>query len=826
MTRSRLRKLRRIQARAGGASRTTVAGVVVGRSRQLFWRAAPVASALLSCIPAARAADDDTSGAGTGLAEVVVTATKRTENIQDVPVSIQAFGTEKLSQMNVSSFDDYAKLIPSLSFQNGGQGVGGPSFEHVYMRGVASGGDGNHSGPQPSVGMYLDEQPVTTIDGNLNVHIYDIQRIEALSGPQGTLYGASSESGTIRIITNKPDPKAFAAGYDLEANTVAHGSNGDKFEGFVNIPIASNAAVRLVGWYEKDAGYIDNVHGTAFFGTSGTTLDNTGHTRNNYNDVETKGGRAALKVNLDDNWTILPQFMGQVQDANGNFGYNPAVGPLETVKFKPEFAHDSWVQSALTVEGKIADFDLVYAGAYLTRNTHEYEDYTDYSLYYDAGYGKYYLDNAGNLINPAQYIIGRDHYTKLSNELRITSPAQWPVRFTLGLFQERQAHYILQDYVVNNFGAPLADSLSVPGWPGTVWLTDEVRTDRDSAVFTEVAWDIFSTGLTLNAGIRYYTYDNTLGGFYGFGQNFVFGSSEGVATCLNNTPFFGAPCSDLNGRSTGSGNTPKINLSYKFDGDKLIYATWSKGFRPGGVNRNGGGSLPPYKADYLTNYEIGWKTSWLNNSLRWNGAVFDEKWKSFQFAFLGPNAVTIIGNAGNAEIRGVETDLEWAVTRSFTLSGSLSVLNPKLTQTYCADATKCGPGVAVDPTYEQYAPNGEQLPVTAKVKGNIIARYNFPVFQYTGYLQGSAQYVGARWADLRLTARNELGQEPAYATADFAAGMQVNNMTAEFFVTNAFDRLAVIDRVAECDVAKCGQINIYTTPNQPRTIGLRFGQRF
>ncbi len=109
--------------------------------------------------------------------------------------------------------------------------------------------------------MYLDEQPVTTIDGNLNLHIYDVQRIEALSGPQGTLYGASSESGTIRIITNKPDPKALAGGYDLEGNTVDHGGQGYKFEGFVNIPITDSMAVRLVGWDEKDAGYIDNVHG-------------------------------------------------------------------------------------------------------------------------------------------------------------------------------------------------------------------------------------------------------------------------------------------------------------------------------------------------------------------------------------------------------------------------------------------------------------------------------------------------------------------------------------------------------------------------------------
>jgi iron complex outermembrane recepter protein len=809
VTRSRLRKLRRIEANTAERRASGING-----PQQLLRRAMPVASALLGFIPAAHAADEQPDNVG--LAEVVVTAQKRTENMQDVPVSIQAFGTEKLEQMNVSSFDDYAKLIPSLSFQ----AQTGPSFEHTYMRGVASGGDGNHSGSQPSVGMYLDEQPVTTIDGNLNIHIYDIQRIEALSGPQGTLYGASSESGTIRIITNKPDPKAFAAGYDLEGNTVDHGGQGYKFEGFVNLPITDYMAVRLVGWDQKDAGFIDNVHGTAFFPASNLTVDNATQVRKDFNDVETRGGRAALKVDLNDNWTILPQFMGQVIDTNGNFAYNPAVGPLETVKFLPEETHDSWVQSALTVEGKISDFDLTYTGAYLTRNTHETEDYTDYSLAYNS----YFQNNAGEVINPTQYIVGTDHYTKISNEVRLSSPQAWPVRFTAGLFQQRQAHYITQNYLINSGGPgqQVADDFSVPGWPGTIWLTQEVRTDRDSAAFTEISWDILSN-LTLNTGIRYYTFDNTLGGFYGFNANYY--GAEGTGTCIpNSPPFHGAPCSDLNGRSTGSGNTPKINLTYKFDKDKMVYATWSKGFRPGGVNRNGGGSLPPYKPDYLSNYELGWKTTWLENTLRWNGAIFDEKWKDFQFAYLGANALTIIANAGNAEIRGGETDVEWAVTRSFTLSGSLSVMLAKLTQDYCDDpgGTDCNLAAG----NEQFAPNGTHLPVTPRVKGNITARYNFPVFQYAGYVQGTAEYVGARTADLRVLAAQELGPEPAYALVDLAAGMTFKNMTAEVYMTNAFDRLAVINRFAECDALTCGPVNVYTVPNQPRTIGVRFGQRF
>ena len=774
-----------------------------------------MAGALLSCISAARAADDDTAG-GAGLAEVVVTAQKRVENLQDVPLSIQAIGTQKLSEMNVTKFDDYAQLLPSVSFQSTG-----PSVEHVYMRGVASGGDGNHSGSLPSVGMYLDEQPVTTIDGNLNIHIYDIARVEALSGPQGTLYGASSEAGTIRIITNKPDPTGFKGGYDLEANTVTHGGNGYSFEGFVNIPITDFAAVRLVGWDVKDAGYIDNIPGAVTFPTSGITMTNTKLVENNYNDVETRGGRAALKIDLNDNWTITPQVMGQVQTTDGNFQYNPALGDLKIQHYFPDTVHDSWVQSALTIEGKISNFDLVYSGAYLTRNTHESSDYTDYSLFYDVhnGSGAYFLDNAGNLINPAQHIVGRDHYTKTSHEFRISTPKDYPVRATAGFFIQRQVHEILQDYQVMNGQDPLADDLSVPGWPGTIWLTDQERVDRDKAVFTELSYDILSN-LTLNAGIRYYTFDNTLQGFYGFNANYS--GSQGTATCFNDTPFHGAPCSDLDGRSTGSGNTPKVNLQYKIDRDRMLYATWSKGFRPGGVNRNGGGTEPPYKPDYLTNYELGWKTTWFDNRLRWNGALFYEKWKDFQFSYLGANALTIIANAGEAAIKGIESDLEFKVMEGLTVSGGFAYLDAKLTQDFAPIDPTTG---LVDPTL--FAPNGEQLPVTPKFKANLAARYTFDVGNgYLAHLQATGLYVGQRFGDLRQEARTILGPEPQYYLADFSAGVEKNGLTTELYISNAFDKRAVLDRTAECDESKCGQIALYDTPNQPRIIGIRFGQRF
>src|SRR6476620_2138734 len=188
--------------------------------------------------------------------EIIITATKREENMQNVPISVQAIGTRRLDQLNISDFEDYTKQLPSVSFD-----TSAPGSTTVYVRGVATGSDGNHTGSLPSVGFYLDEQPVTTIGGTLDVHIYDIARIESLAGPQGTLYGASSEAGTIRIITNKPELGVTTGRVDGELNSVAHGGMGGSLEGMINLPIASRIAFRASAFYQRDAGFIDNIFG-------------------------------------------------------------------------------------------------------------------------------------------------------------------------------------------------------------------------------------------------------------------------------------------------------------------------------------------------------------------------------------------------------------------------------------------------------------------------------------------------------------------------------------------------------------------------------------
>lgn len=276
-----------------------------------------------SMLTSAAVAQQSQQSAQSGVETVVVTAQKRSENLQNVPFSIEALTSEKLQQLDINNFADYVKYLPSVTYQPGGSsggagaGNGAPGFANVYMRGVVAGGDGNHSGSLPTVGVYLDEQPITTIGGTLNVHIYDLARVEELAGPQGTLYGASSEAGTIRLITNQPDPSGFDASYDLTGNNIDHGGYGYIAEGMINQPIADNAAIRLVAWDEHDAGFIDNVPGTRTYPTSGITINNYRIAKNDFNDGDTFGARGALKVDLNSNWTITPSFVAQEEKTNG-----------------------------------------------------------------------------------------------------------------------------------------------------------------------------------------------------------------------------------------------------------------------------------------------------------------------------------------------------------------------------------------------------------------------------------------------------------------------------------------------------------------------------
>jgi iron complex outermembrane receptor protein len=806
---------------------------------------------------------------GTGaLEEITVTAQKRSEDLQKVPISLQVLGGEKLAELQVSNFDDYAKFLPSVTYISLG-----PGQSTLYFRGVATGSDGLHAGSAPATGTYLDEIPVTTIGGAPDIHVYDIQRVEALAGPQGTLYGASSLSGTLRIITNKPDATAFSAGYDLKADKYGRGNGGGTIEGFVNVPLTDHIAIRLVGYYDYQGGYINNVPGsftyqrfaadgdptvvpagtacapaTSTTGTTGTvcplTVNNSNIARKRQNDVASGGGRAALKIDLNDNWSILPQFIAQTQKATGDFTVDEHIpGNLNVTDYRPTYDNDTWVQSALTVQGKISNWELLYTGGWFQRKVDNQVDYSEYSQYYDAyalyGGANYsrVQNNAGQLVDPTQFTRNRDRYTKQNHELRINSPADFPLRGTAGLFYQRQtddirAEFRIDDMYVTNVSPPLDGSTpagpslqSVTNQPGVLYLSQMDRTDRDYAVFADGTYDILPS-LHVSAGIRKFWVENSLYGFFGF-QSYEVNPTKGCLLPKGVAPpaivTGNRPCVDTNSKLVEDGETHRVNLTWEIDSDRMVYATYSTGFRPGGANRLT--TALPYQSDTLVNMELGWKTSWFDHHLRLNGATFLEHWNNVQLATQGLNGITTIDNIGKATIKGVESELEWAAFSGLTLSFGGTYVDAKTTTDFCKPVRATGQVVTDCSITSLSTPKGSHLPVTPNFKGNVQARYGWNMGEFKNFAQAVVVHQTSSTPGIEGDVNAIMGTIPGFTTADFSVGTGRDNWKLEAYIDNAFSSYGELSRLSECGASYC-EANYRSFLIKPMNFGIKFGQKF
>lgn len=772
--------------------------------------------------------------------EIVVTAQKREQNLQDVPVSITALTSDTLEQNQVSRFDDYVKLLPSVSYQSFG-----PGQSQLYFRGIATGGDGLASGPLPGSGLYIDEIPVTTIFSSVDIHAYDLARVEALAGPQGTLYGASSLSGTLRLITNKPDPSGFSGAADAEVNKYGDGDFGGTLEGYVNLPLSERAALRVVGFYKREGGYIDNKLASRTYLRPTTVLDGNGDpvldgdgnavTQNNpltisnadlaeddYNDVETYGGRAALGIELDDDWTITPGVIYQHQKTNGQFLFDPRAGDLENHDFVPSRTLDKWYLASLTIQGKLSNWDLTYSGSYFNRKLDTFADYSYFNVAYDSYVDYNYLvDSAGNDIDPTQTVRGFDKYEKMAHELRVSSPAEDRFRLTAGIFMQRQVDDRIAEYIatglsdaVNPFSPPVPG-----GGPDDVFYTEIHRVDRDYAVFGEAAFDILPN-LTLLAGIRGFIAHNTLDGFSG-GAGAV-DRQINVFGCTGTTA---QECPNINKKYVESGETHKVNLTWKVDDDRLLYATYSTGFRPGGNNRDAFAlgqlqSIPPYAADTLTNYEIGWKTQFFDRALRFNGAIFWEEWKDVQYSLPGILGIFYTVNAGAARSRGIEADINWRIG-DLTLAASGTYVDAQLTKPFCDIVNGCDPAAGGS----IIAAKGARLPVTPKVKLNGSARYVARFGDGEAYVQGGVNYQSGTLSSLVPADEAAIGPTKGFVTADFSIGYEWDKFSIGAYVQNIFDERGILSKNIACAPSICGAYaRVY--PTKPRIFGLKAGAKF
>jgi outer membrane receptor protein involved in Fe transport len=757
------------------------------------------------------------------LEEILVTAQKRDANLQDTAVSVQVMGGEQMKNLNVQGFDDFIQFLPTVSYMGTRPGVA-----QIYMRGISSGGNGNHSASAPSVGVYLDEQPITTINEILDLHAYDIARVETLAGPQGTLYGSSSQSGALRIITNKPLMGEFEAGYDISANKIEHGDNGYTLEGFANIPLTDNAALRIVGWHDDQGGYIDNVAASITYDGSGITRDNSDVVEKDFNDTETSGFRALLKVDLDEDWTITPGLTYQEMRANGVFDHDPkdnafgdsndgqlasqSAGDLKTREFFDTFYDEEWYQASLTIEGKIGDLDFVYAGAYLDRDRTSQYDYTGYSEYLESGGSGclYYTEyvNYDTCADPSQYVDGDENFNRSSHEFRIQSSAEERLSFIAGVFWQEQEH----DFDLQWTVPEQATAASVIPGGHVTWQTKQVRNDQDQAIFGEVSFDI-SDQFSVLYGRRHYEYDNVLYGFNGWLGNCTGDYVDGkfVPGVGANVPQF--PCFDTNvldGKNSNRDKIQKLNFTYVINDDLMIYMGYSEGYRAGGVNRARIEGIPGYDEDFAENYEFGWKTSWLDNRLRFNGALYHVDWKDFQFDILDFDIsnLTIIRNAGQGVVDGIEFDLDFAATEGLMLSLAASFNDAELDEDIITDGAVL-------------AAKGTSLPVVPHRQMTSIARYETEIGEYGVFVQGAYSYTGASWSEMDVSVRN---RQSSYELVDLSAGLSMNNMSFSIYLDNAFDERAEIsNRYAGYDSSiDNGVISV----NRPRTIGISFGQRF
>ncbi len=420
------------------------------------------------------------------------------------------------------------------------------------------------------------------------------------------------------------------------------------------------------------------------------------------------------------------------------------------------------------------------------------------------------------------YFTNDDGYKKTSHELRISSPQENRLRGLVGLFYQNQKHDFQQHWRVDG----LADSMEMnqdnpnPRFDSTVYLNSLDREDTDEAVFASLSYDI-TDDLEVTVGTRFFKPEVTVKGFFGFGLGFTpMWSSNGENRCnlfpTGQADYKDKPCLNVDKGINESENVSRVNLTWQISDDHMMYGTWSEGYRPGGINRAPGAGN--YTSDFLTNWELGWKTQWMDNTLQFNGAVFKEEWDDFQISFTGANAITQVANGPSAEVLGLEGQILWVPTDNLTVSGAFTFIDSELLSDY-ANFDADGNVTKV------LAPKGTSLPVTADFKGNIVARYTFEAGGYDSHLQGAFSYEGERGSSMNVADNAIRGDVPSNTFLDLSAGIATGSYSVDFFIKNATDEDAPLYLTSQCAAGTCGAQN-YGVRARPRTVGVRFSKDF
>jgi iron complex outermembrane recepter protein len=759
----------------------------------------PKTSGFLTCVIAAglgvgaapakaQTLANSTADESAGLQEVVVTAFKQgAQSVQDVPASLEVLSEDRLQAMGVSNFADFARSVPGLNFVDNG-----PGDKRYVIRGINSTGEAQTA-------VYYDNIPITGIGAaatdfggsQADLDLYDVHQIEVLRGPQGTLYGANSQAGVIRFVTNQPDPNHFEASVLGDLSDTQSGAGNYSVKGMVNLPLIDGAvALRLVGYDNYMSGFIDNPL----------------RDQNNYNNERETGGRMGLEWQIDPDTYVLGQVFyqrlysgGQPLERPYNFtigdNYFPANGDLSYAQYSETPRYDEDRIYAFT---GVHDFhwgELTVAASYFDRSITDYQDDTVSFRFFE------YLQSIGEFPTfaiPAGGVSVSPESTRLgSTEVRLNTKFDSPVNGVVGVYYDNRR---------NDFSTNVYATNPTTGYPEAATQIDErnfADTTKDFALFGEATWKVTSR-LSVLGGIRYYNDVRDL-------------------QSATQIPFFGLGTAGVDPpeHAQNTGSIWKGNISYRLTDAAMVYAQYSEGFRAGGTNAATVAEVPgQYNPDFTRNYEIGAKTSWLDDRLTANVATYIIGIYNMQVAelFGAGGAFSGVGNASgkDAESKGVELDVTARPMEGLTLVVGANYTDARLTKNL-SGATDASIDVG------SLAVTGAPLLNVPEWNADFSADYGFNLApEYRASIGGDIEYTGS-------VAQTSYDNEPyanfnvplpAYTLVNLRASVAWKEYQVQLYANNVFNKNAELNALNDVD-------DPYTIlTNRPRTVGVRLTAHF
>jgi iron complex outermembrane recepter protein len=760
-----------------------------------------------------------------GLDEVIVTANKlNAVKVLDTPISIQAISGDTLQSAGVAGIMDIAGEIPGLSIQDLG-----PGDKKYVIRGINSTGDS-------TIGVYYGEAVISgsnADDGGgfqSDIRLYDLDRIEVLRGPQGTLYGASSMSGTIRFIPKSPDLHSLGGYVTAEGSETAHGSGNYNFNGALNLPVIDGVlGVRLVGWKVSDSGYVDQIRVgqgvtglNAVTNPAGMVTGTTTGTVNpigvikGVNDDQVGGGRAIVRYQPTEQLTIDANYTTQTETSGGSSRYTPPgvtafnggvgsnIPPVQGCDLcNTDVTQSPWTDN-LSVFGGTVTYDTGFG--VVTGTSNQYNRKTDFTF-----------DSTPVLLSfgvpvPAETFEPRERDVN-SSELRFASALDSPVNFVAGVYREH-SHQLLDVQVLatNGFGLAIGpfctnqscDAGAFPGTGSTFFGRSDERSTTSYAGFGEVTWKA-TDRLQAVAGVRYFTE-----------------SLEGVQ--IQTHPFGGFPTSpnlvavpDPNEKFNKV--TWKVNLSYKVNDSLLPYATVSTGFRSGGLNAVSQPFEPipaAYAPDSLINYEVGAKGRLFDGLFDYQADLYFIKWSNIQVQETTPDGAFVFqGNAGDAKVKGAELELT---------AHPLQYLSTNLTAAYSDAFLSQGAFGGANGVQYQNNPTlgltGDPIPNVPKLQGSVGFNYRRPIGNgWEGMVASDANYRGR--VNAYFTSNQNFNLTLAsYVLVELRAGVINGPWSVTAFARN------LTNRRAEVSAINSSQDPDALLTVRPRTIGMTLTRTF